>query len=77
MLGAVQQLYEQVGRVVSSKGSLMAKQDRGHKLLGSTEALKQVIHEIQNRALATYFAIFILFSFVLLNYLYFPKGFES
>ena len=42
VFGAIQQLYEQIGRVVASKGSLMAKQDRGHKLLGSTEALKQV-----------------------------------
>ena len=44
VLGGLQQLYEQIGRVVSSQGSLMAKQDRGHKLLGSTEAWKQACH---------------------------------
>ena len=42
VFGGIQQLYEQIGRVVSSPGSLMPKQDRGYKLLGATEAWKQV-----------------------------------
>ena len=42
VFGGIQQVYEVVSRVVSSQGSLMAKQDRGHKLLGSAEAWKQV-----------------------------------
>ncbi len=42
VFGGIQQVYEVVSRVLSSPGSLMAKQDRGHKLLGSAEAWKQV-----------------------------------